>query len=402
MYSDKPADRLLAAGSTKAAGSADIVLEALYDLIAVSEDGARLPTVRDLMRRYQVSQAVVQGAVGRLRGQGLLTSQVGRGTYVVKGGAAANRAREAAGQAVLDSLLILSNASMNERCVLVQNHIVDKMSRDGSKVVQISYHHTDHLLEILGSIPNFDAAVLQSHYESIPVRLLRLLQQKCKAVVVDGHTVSGVDVDRVGTDWEDALELALRHLCDLGHRSFGMVSLNTAAQPILAVRRAFTRHLAIGREGLEFFPPVTLQHVLHPTQSVCDPLEEALAPLVVASGKLPFTALVTLGISDTLGLTQVLERLGIRWPEQLSLVVLGHRDVPAEHIGAMTISGSSHQEAAESLVETIRRRIANPDLPPQISYLRCDQVVRRSTARLQSPRRRTALRGPDPALEQPG
>ena len=89
MYSDKPADRLLAAGSTKAAGSADIVLEALYDLIAVSEDGARLPTVRDLMRRYQVSQAVVQGAVGKLRGQGLLTSQVGRGTYVVKGGAAA-------------------------------------------------------------------------------------------------------------------------------------------------------------------------------------------------------------------------------------------------------------------------------------------------------------------------
>ena len=98
--------------------------------------------------------------------------------------------------------------------------------------------------------PDFDAAVLQSHYDSIPIRLLNLLKQKTKALVVDGHTVSGVDIDRVGTDWEDALELAVQHLCDLGHRSFGLLSINTMAQPVLAARRAFTRHAAIKRGGI--------------------------------------------------------------------------------------------------------------------------------------------------------
>lgn len=359
--------------------AANTVLSALYDLIERSEDGARLPTVRELMKRHQVSQATVQEALDRLRGEGLLVSQVGRGTYVTRGGSAV-AGRSETRRTGLDSLLILSNASLNERCVLVQNFIVQEMSRHDSKVVQISYHHTDHLLEILSSVPNFDAAVLQSHYESIPIRLLNLLQQKTKALVVDGHTVSGVDVDRVGTDWEDALELALRQLVGLGHRSFGLISINTMAQPILATRRAFTRHAAIERDGFAFHPPIVLEQVQNPSHGVVDAIEEALLPLLAAGGRLPFTAMITIGISDTLGVSQGLQRLGLRWPEDLSVVVLGHRDVPSEHLGVMTIAGSSQREAAERLVETVRRRIDHPVLPPQIAYLRCDHVARQSTA----------------------
>lgn len=364
-------------------GSTNVVLSALYELIGRSEDGARLPTVRDLMKKHQVSQVTVQDALDRLRREGLLVSQVGRGTFVTRGGAAGRGGRDngLSGETNLDSLLILSNASLNERCVLVQSQIVQAMARQDSKVVQLSYHHTGHLLEILGSIPTFDAAVLQSHYESIPIRLLNVLQQKTRAIVVDGHTVSGVDVDRVGTDWEDALELALGHLIDLGHRSFGLVSINTMAQPILATRRAFTRHATIAREGFSFHPPIVLDQVQHPAQSVQEPISDALKALGSgAHGRLPFTALITLGISDTLGVTQGLGDVGIRWPEDLSVVVLGHRDVPSEHLGTMTIAGSSHRQAAENLVETITRRMVRPDMPAQITYLRCEQSARLSTA----------------------
>jgi DNA-binding LacI/PurR family transcriptional regulator len=360
--------------------SGNVVLSGLYDLIEGLDHGARLPTVRDLMKKHQVSQATVQEALDHLRREGLLVSQVGRGTYVTRTAAAVRRRDSGAGDAALDSLLILSNASMNERCVLVQNHIVQEMARHDAKVVQISYHHTDHLLQILSSIPNFDAVVLQSHYESIPIRLLNLLQQKTRALVVDGHSVAGVDIDRVGTDWEDALELALRRLVDLGHRSFGLVSINTMAQPILSARRAFARHAAIGREGLAFHAPIVLEQVHHPAHGVLDALEEALAPLRNSGGRLPFTALLTLGITDMLGVTQGLRRLGLRLPDDLSLIVLGHRDVPSEHLGVLTIAGSSQREAAERLVETIRRRIDHPILPPQITYLGCEQVLRDSAA----------------------
>lgn len=358
--------------------SSDLVLRSLYDLIDGLEDGARLPTVRELMRSFHVSQAAVQRAFGSLVAEGLVSSQVGRGTFVTRSGAMAQGALARAGK-VLDSLLILSNASMNQRCVLVQNHIVEEMAAGGSKVVQMSYHNTGHLLDILGSLPRFDAAILQSHYENIPVRLLQLLQEKATALTVDGHTLSGVDIDRVGTDWEDALQLALKHLEGLGHREIGLVSLDTMAQPILSVRRTFER-AARDRRDLRLHAPVLLKNVVHPSQNVGDALKEALAGLRRSDGMLPFTAVVLVGISDTFGVAQALGKLGIPVPEALSVYILGHRDVGAEHLDRFTMAGSSHRDAAEQLMSTIRNRLAAPATPPQIVYLPCSETIRGSTA----------------------
>ena len=361
------------------AASSQTVLASLRDQIARLDDGARLPTVRELMRSHQVSQATVQEALARLREEGLLTSQVGRGTYVVKDGDTA--AGNGTGPARhLDSLLILSNASLNERCVLVQNHIVEHLSRTGSKVVQISYHNTGHLLDILTSVPDFDAAILQSHYENIPIRLLNLLQGKTRALVVDGNSVAGVDIDRVGTDWEEALDLALEHLSGLGHHSIALVSLDSMAQPILSVRRAFDR---IGRHrstGWKHTESIALGGILHPTQRVGEALKAALGKLIDRHGRLPFTAMATLGISDSLGIRQCLTELGISCPQDLSLVVLGHHDVPTEHFGFMSMAGSSYLAAAGSLIEVIYRRIEAPREAPQIVYLDCIAQFRDSTA----------------------
>jgi DNA-binding LacI/PurR family transcriptional regulator len=366
-------------GRALRATSSNAVLTALQEQIARLEDGARLPTVRELMRSHKVSQATVQEALAYLREEGLLTSQVGRGTYVLKG-SDQPRPVEPFRVADLDSLLILSNASLNERCVLVQNHIVEELSRSGSKVVQISYHNTGHLLDILTSIPNFDAVILQSHYENIPVRLLRLLQEKTRALVVDGHSVSGVDVDRVGTDWEEALDLALEHLLGLGHRSVGLVSLDSVAQPILNVRRAFERMRRRPRSPWKHTVPIALSGIVHPTQRVASALHAALDGLVGADGKLPFTALVTVGLSDSFGIRRCLEEMRFSVPKDLSLFILGHHDVPTEHLGSVSMAGSSSREGAERLVEVIRWRLDHPGEAPRVVYLECVEVDRESTA----------------------
>lgn len=360
----------------------NLVLAALRDQISRLDGGDRLPTVRELMSAHRVGQGAVQEALTHLREEGLISSQVGRGTYVLKGNARTGRP-EPARSPRLDSLLILSNASLNERCVLVQNHILGELMKSGSKVVQIAYHDTEHLLEILTSIPNFDAVILQSHYESIPIRLLHLLQSKTRALVVDGHTVSGVDIDRIGTDWEEALDIALEHLSALGHRSVGLVALDSTAQPIASVMRAFER---IGRRDAERWRearPIVLRGVHHPTLSVSAALGEALGALrAEETGKLPFTALVTLGISDVLGMRQCLGEMGIAIPRDLSVFVLGHHDVPTEHLGVMSIAGSSHLQAAQELMKTIHRRLLSPNEPPQIIYLDCVAAIRESTDKL--------------------
>ncbi len=361
--------------------SAEVVLQALYELVDKLDDGARLPTVRDLMKRFHVSQSAVQEAFNRLREEGLATSQVGRGSYVIKLADAATRAggRDTAGRQP-ESLLILSNSSMNERCVLVQQHIVADMVATGGKVVQMSYHDTDHLLVLLRSVPSFDAVILQSHYEVIPIRLLHLLQQKTRALVVDGHTLSGVDVDRIGTDWEESLALALDHLTGLGHRRIGMVSLESTAQPIVSVRRAFARLRFWGGVPVEVTEPLEVKGLVHPTQSVDPAFEATLSAAMAATGALPFSALVTIGLSDGLGIRRCLDRLGLGRPGDLSVHMLGHHNVPTEHIGYFTMAGSSHEEAARQMMAMIRRRLRAQSAAPEICFLACREVVRGSTA----------------------
>jgi hypothetical protein len=44
------------------------------------------------------------------------------------------------------------------------------------------------------------------------------------------------------------------------------------------------------------------------------------------------------------------------------------------------MAGSSHRDAAEQLMSTIRNRLATPATPPQIVYLPCSETIRGSTA----------------------
>ena len=155
--------------------SSETVYDWLMSRIGEMNHGDRLPTVRDLMQQHGVGQGSVQEAFARLKDRGLISAQVGRGSYVVKTPSTEPKPEPSA---ELRSLLILSNASMNERGTRVQNRIVDDVRGQGGRVVQLSYHDGGHLMEVLQSIPSFDAAILQSYFDVIPLRLLVLLQQK--------------------------------------------------------------------------------------------------------------------------------------------------------------------------------------------------------------------------------
>ena len=361
----------------------DTITQSLIRMIDESADGERLPTVRELMAKYGVGQATVQDAYTTLREMGLITSQVGRGSFVVKpGGIGPSGGKGVAGpRSQIRSLLILANSSMNERCSLVQNYIVEVVGAEGGKVVQMSYHDTGHLLEMLRSIPTFDAIILQSHYEVIPVRLLASLQGKTRALVVDGHTVAGVDIDRMGIDWEEALDAAIQHLTDLGHRRVTLISLDSNAQPILGARRYFSR-MASRQDARIDGQIVTLEGLKHPTQSIGISLRREMSTLWQQPASQAPTALIFMGFSDGMGIREVMRDLEISVPQDLSVVILGHPDVPTEHLGFFTMVGGGHRAGAEALVEIARSRLDSPNRWPQITYLDCMMKAQESTAYL--------------------
>lgn len=345
--------------------SSDTLYAWLLDQIDHMRHGEQLPTVREIMNLQGVGQGSVQAAFQRLKDQGLISAHVGRGSYVVKPDSQVRLPPESRPGVALRNLLILSNASMNERGVLVQNLIVDDVRSHGGRVVQLSYHDVAHLMEILSSIPTFDAAILQSHFERIPLRLLALLKQKTRALVVDGHSVTGVDVDHVGIDWEEAIVAAMDHLTGLGHQRIQLVSLDATAQPLIHARRFFQR-LSDWRGMPVELADVTLSGLRHPSSPVAAQLAKALDEI---TNNRP-TALLFLGLADALGIRDTLIGAGIAIPDEMSVVLLGHPDVPTEHLGQFAVFGGSHAEAAQQLLEVIRRRLKNPDGIEETRFLR--------------------------------
>src|SRR3954467_4628515 len=78
---------------------ADRIAIALRDLAATLPEGARLPSVRELMREHGASPVTVQRAISGLAAEGLVVPRPGRGTFVAPA-PAANGAPASAGQAV--------------------------------------------------------------------------------------------------------------------------------------------------------------------------------------------------------------------------------------------------------------------------------------------------------------
>ncbi|MCG8508348.1 MAG: GntR family transcriptional regulator, partial [Rhodospirillales bacterium] len=55
----------------------------LESLARQAEPGDRLPTVRSLMAQFGVSQSVVQRITERLKAEGRISAETGRGTFFV-------------------------------------------------------------------------------------------------------------------------------------------------------------------------------------------------------------------------------------------------------------------------------------------------------------------------------
>jgi DNA-binding transcriptional regulator YhcF (GntR family) len=345
------------------------LIDSLTQFIDRADDGERIPTVRELMKTYGVGQAAVQETLRDLQGKGLVQSYVGRGSFVVK--PKSKPANQQAEAAVLKSVLILSNVNMNARCTMVQALVANEIQALGAQVVQLSYSNTDQLLTILKGIPSFDAVIMQSHYESIPIGLLSALKNKTRALVIDGLTVAGVDVDRVGVDWLEVIGLALDHLVAEGYRRPALITIDSNAQPMVLTRRFFDRLRHWDLHEITTSVHI-LKGVIHPTQNPESLLDEALRTAAQGGAD----SFLFLGLSETVGIDAALTKSGLSLAEAEAVVILGHTDVPSEHLNKYSIAGVSHIQGAQQLVQSIVQRFKHPDDASKTYFLEANLKAR--------------------------
>lgn len=363
------------------------------ELARHARPGERLPTVRALMQRFGASQALVQRALERLKNQGLIDSQVGRGTFFREPDASAVAAPTtahpqagiaAAEQGVRSILLLRRSISIARGRVLAEG-LQQRFSADGHKVLEVSYNDPDHARAVLKGLPRFDACVVQSTFRTIPIDLLAALKAKCEVLAVDGAALVGADVEAVGTEWGEPLAAAISMLRAHGHVSiaFAITSL-----PFLAVQLAQRRF-----DGLRnALPGVDLQAItvpLTPDQDYAETLAGTLRTSLDTAGRLPFTALICWGVEDGAKLRRLLGEMKLEVPASLSVVLLGRTDLVNEHAEFFDMYGASVADQIDTLHAAIHARWAEPSAPYGV---RLTPVTRREGQSVSAPPHATPAR----------
>lgn len=335
----------------------------LDELARDARPGDRLPSIRELMRRFGVSQIVVQRGFQGLQAKGITSSHVGRGTFFAGEGSRELVAKKGPSATArtpsVRSVLLLRRSISIVRGRVVLEGLQRRFTADGHRVLEVSYTDPAHARTVLKGLPHFDACVVQSTFNTITVDLLAALSEKCNVLAVDGLALVGTDVEAVGMEWGEPLTAALAVLQQLGHRQ---IAYATTSHPFLASelgRRRF-EHIKLASAGIEW-QSMAVPHL--PDEDYEAGLVEMIKGGIDASGHLPYTALVAWGIEDGAKFRALLAAVGVDIPSTLSVVLLGRTDLANEHADFFDTIGCSTADQVELLYQAINARWADMSIP---------------------------------------
>lgn len=341
------------------------VANELRQRMATMHVGERLPPVRQLMASFDVSQLTMQKALGQLKQEGLLTTSVGRGTFVGSNLQLPDEPR---------NILVLTREQQTDRSDEVARGLHRALLKRDWRAAVLSYSDFAQATDLVRNASGFDACVVHPRLETLPLELLATLRSRSRAVVVEGYSVEGVDVDGVAVDWNAAVATGLRHLLDLGHRRIGLMALDRPVRAFSAVASQFR----LLHDWAALDSPVD-PVMLVPSNGDTDTYTGIASRLKAQTddrGRQAFSALLM--FVGTYHGRPLLKALRSAAPG-ISVAMLGFTDLEIEHGNQLTTVGQSTANVTEAVAQTIERRWAEPAAPHVSRYLAPELIERSST-----------------------
>jgi len=333
----------------------------LLDLARSAAPGDQLPPVRVLMSRFGVSQSVVQRVTAKLKEEGKISAEVGRGTFFTGDNAAAQQtAARQQGSPTSRSVLILRRSVSIRRGRRVVEDLQTRLISDGHRVVEVSYTDTADADLVLRGLPRFDACMIQSSFETISIATLAAVKRKTDVIVIDGAALAGTEVDSVGLEWGKPVDQAVTLLRENGHEDIGLV---ITSNYLLAVELGKMRFAEVMRSADGERQPSIIEVAAWPHEDYERLAVERILAARRSDGRLPFTALIVWGIESGQRFRDLLLQDGIEITRDLSVILLGRTDLDNEHDGFFTTIGARAADQVAGLHDVIAGRWAQPDHP---------------------------------------
>jgi DNA-binding LacI/PurR family transcriptional regulator len=335
----------------------DRIVDHVRLLVARAAPGTRLPTVRRLIAEFGVSQHIVQAAFETLRREGLISSHVGKGTFVGGAGPARTTSRR---------VLTLLCQHPYQRGDVIARLIRQGLALVGHESLTLTYSDARHVMELLRSDARYDAAILQPRSSIVSVSMLALLKQRADAVMIEGQAAEHLDVDAVSNDPARTTELVVAHLLRQGHRRIAWIK-EDGGNYFFDRTAAFFRTYCAGA-GLSVDDTPVVEAEADRDRLGLRDFPGVIARLKGNRRRPHHTALVVASFAEGRAVIDALRANGLDTPRDVAVVRLGTPDLDSDHLGRLTIAGRPSTRAAQTVLARLDWRWRNPAAPFRTHY----------------------------------
>ncbi len=330
----------------------DLLYRLLAERISRLGDGERFPTLREIMKEYQVGQFTAAPALKRLQDDGLLVSYVGRGSFVVRG----RKPRK-------DAKILFLRPDWPSSSLTAMEEAFREAIMAGGYRCEIRRYPAD--IDIYRALPQYpaDAVILSPvQADQFTAEQLQILTGSTRPVVLCRPTLPVLNIKCVGADFVETGLSAFSYLYSRGHRKIGI---------LLSEHRAYTattlidtmRHCAKLLGGEISVLDLNVQYGMDSRVMTRNYLEKNFP-----DGRFgDLSALFVYTYEAAFVVKDFLEEKGVSIPDDISLMSYGFCSLPGRGQDITSITAPLSRQSAAA-VELISRQFAGEfDSPGQIT-----------------------------------
>jgi DNA-binding LacI/PurR family transcriptional regulator len=319
--------------------------------------GALLPSERNLARDFRVSYMTARKAVNILVGEKYLERIPGKGTFV-HNNLSENKIQKQIGiicpaweSPEISEYIMYASEAANENNFLLKPYYY-RFWED--KTIADAWESTDALIMVSPGPLN-----------TLPDTLRRKFASNEKPVIIVGVPGLEYGFDTVMGKPESELSLAMDVLREAGHCKIAYVDQYNLVdnRSIRSSQDFYNRWSEIIDETLgpdmieKLYLGVSCSPYRLPHKAIYEKLKKTFP-------QMPFTALV-ISVSHLWGAIAAFEDMGVKIPDDVSIVAIGDRQEVSFYRPAPTYIKVSRKEHMFQAVNAIKQRIEKPGMPPQ-------------------------------------
>lgn len=350
----------------------------------------KLPSESEIAGLFKVSRLTVKNALKDFVNQGAIYRIQGKGTFLASnfsGQVAAPPRLVAATSPQSDKLVAcLLPVAFTTRTLNLLNGIEERLAKHGYRMIFVKTNQSreveNRLIQEMLALKVAGMIIYPVEAEAFSEEVLRLTLNHYPLVVVDRY-LRGVETNCVSTDNVQGAMDAVNHLIELGHTQIGFIAtphkgISSIEDRLAGYELALSQHNFPIDHRLRHFHLVTgkVNSILH--KGECDgEIKHKLQQFLQQNPSM--TAVMAINSSIGLSVIQAAAELGLRIPEDLSVIFFDDYELSGfSRIPPTVISQQEYLIGAEA-AELVVSLIDNPNQARRKSEIPARLIVRQST-----------------------